>query len=87
MIATGPLQNGLHAGDHVAVIGDGTGAYWAHLARLHIVAEIPVGSASRPGLPAMDFWESEPGSQQKSIRHPAGNWSQNGDCRRNSFSC
>jgi hypothetical protein len=66
-IATGLLQNGLHAGDHIAVIGDGTGAYWAHIARLHVIAEIPAGSASPPGLPAMDFWESGPESQQKAL--------------------
>ncbi|HEX4715249.1 MAG TPA: hypothetical protein VH164_10010, partial [Ktedonobacteraceae bacterium] len=53
-IATGLFQNGFHAGDHIAVIGDGTAAYWAHLARLQIIAEIPGSSASRPGLPAMD---------------------------------
>jgi hypothetical protein len=66
-IAMGLLQNGLHAGDHVAVIGDGTGAYWAHLARLRIIAEIPAGSASRPGLSAMDFWESGPELQKRAL--------------------
>jgi hypothetical protein len=66
-IATGLLQDGLHAGDDVAVIGDGTGSYWAHLARLHIIAEIPADSASRPGLPAMDFWESGPESQKRAL--------------------
>jgi hypothetical protein len=33
-------QMGVRPGDKVAVIGDGTGAYWAHLANLRIVAEI-----------------------------------------------
>lgn len=66
-IATGLLRDGLHAGDHVAVIGDGTGAYWAHLARLQIIAEIPAGSASRPSLPAMDFWESGSESQKRAL--------------------
>jgi hypothetical protein len=65
LIAAGLLESGLHAGDDVALIGDGTGAYWAHLARLQIVAEIPGGNASH--LPAMDFWESGPASQQKTL--------------------
>jgi hypothetical protein len=67
-IAIGLLNSGLHPGDAVALIGDGTGAYWAHLARLHIVAEIPAGSASRPGHPALDFWESSVEKQQRVLR-------------------
>jgi hypothetical protein len=66
-IALQLLKGGLHPGDHVALIGDGTGAYWAHLARLQIVAEIPAGSASRPGHPALDFWESGSDLQQKAL--------------------
>ena len=66
-IAIALLQSGLHPGDHVALIGDGTGAYWAHLARLRIIAEIPASSASRPGTPAIDFWESAPDNQQKAL--------------------
>ena len=66
-IAVGLLNIGLHPGDRVALIGDGTGAYWAHLAQLHIVAEIPVGSASRPGHPALDFWEAGSELQQKAL--------------------
>ena len=31
-IALQLLKGGLHPGDHVALIGDGTGAYWAYLA-------------------------------------------------------
>lgn len=31
---------GLHPGDKVAFIGDGTGAFWARLAKLRIIAEI-----------------------------------------------
>lgn len=31
---------GLHAGDKIAIIEDGTGAYWARLAKFRIVAEI-----------------------------------------------
>lgn len=66
-LATELLQNGFHAEDPIAVIGDGTGAYWAHLARLQIIAEIPGSSASRPGSPAMDFWESGPSLQKKAL--------------------
>jgi hypothetical protein len=66
-IAVSLLSSGLHPGDRVALIGNGTGAYWAHLAQLRIVAEIPTGGASRAGRPALDFWESGPESQQKSL--------------------
>ncbi len=64
-IALGLLNRGLHSGDRVALIGDGTGAYWAHLARLQIVAEIP--AATPASLPALDFWESGPKLQQKAL--------------------
>jgi hypothetical protein len=67
-IAVGLLNSGLRPGDGIALIGDGTGAYWAYLARLHIVAEIPAGSASRPSHPALDFWQSEPELQQKALK-------------------
>lgn len=67
-IAVNLLRSGLHPGDSVAIIGDGTGAYWAHLARLRIIAEIPAASASRPELPARDFWESNPDLQQEALR-------------------
>jgi hypothetical protein len=68
LIAVAVLHSGLHAGDPVALIGDGTGSYWAHLAQLHIVAEVPASSASRPTHPALDFWESGPELQQKVLR-------------------
>jgi hypothetical protein len=66
-IAVFLLNNGLHPGDGVALIGNGTEAYWAHLARLHLVAEIPSGIVSRPGHPALDFWESRLEQQQKAL--------------------
>jgi hypothetical protein len=66
-IAVYLLNNGLHPGDGVALIGNGTEAYWAHLAQLHLVAEIPAGIASRPGHPAIDFWESGLEQQQKAL--------------------
>ena len=65
LIAAGLLQNGLHPGDHIAIIDDGTGAYWAHLARLRIIAEIPAGNGSH--LSALDFWESGPEVQQRAL--------------------
>jgi len=61
------LLKTLHPGDSVAVIGQGADSYWAHLAQLQIIAEIPVISASRPGHPALDFWEAGPELQQKSL--------------------
>ena len=59
------LNNGLRPEDDVALIGNGFLAYWAHLARLHLVIEIPGGFASRPGHPATDFWESGQEQQKK----------------------
>jgi hypothetical protein len=56
---------GLRANDKVAVLGDGLTAYWAHLGRFKIVAEIsdPSGRA---------FWAAAPELKErtyKSIRH------------------
>jgi hypothetical protein len=67
-IAVFLLNNGLHPGDDVALIGNGTEAYWAHLARLRLVAEIPAGITSRPGHPALDFWESRAEQQQRALQ-------------------
>jgi len=67
-IAVYLLNNGLRPGDDVALIGNGYMAYWAHLARLHLVAEIPAGITSRPGHPALDFWESTPQQQQRALQ-------------------
>jgi hypothetical protein len=60
------LHNGVHQGDPVAVIGDGEFAYWAHLARLHVVAEIPA-DISRPTQPSIDFWQSRQEQQVKAL--------------------
>jgi len=46
---------GLRPGDKVAIIGDGTGAYWARLGKLRIVAEI---MAMNHGT--REFWTSSP---------------------------
>jgi len=69
VIATFLLNNGLHPGEQVAVIGDGAdGAYWAHLARLRVVSEIPAGYWPPEAHPSLDFWESGPERQQRSLR-------------------
>lgn len=51
---------GLRPGDKVAVIMNGTGAYWAHLAKLRIVAEImDTGHGSK------EFWDASEEVQQE----------------------
>ena len=55
------LRSGVSAGDPIAVVGDGMFAYWARLARVRIVAEVP-SAASR------DFWASPPDSQQRVLQ-------------------
>jgi hypothetical protein len=66
-IAVFLLNNGLHTDDNVAIIGSGFYGYWAHLARLHIVAEIPGNDTSYPGHPTLDFWESGKEQQKKAL--------------------
>jgi hypothetical protein len=46
-------QMGLSSGDKVAILGDGTGAYWARLARVRIVAEIMAAYHDE-----QQFWQS-----------------------------
>lgn len=58
--AEGLWALGIHPGDKVAVIGDGTGAYWARLAKVRIVAEI-MGM----GHGAEHFWQSPEETRQK----------------------
>jgi hypothetical protein len=48
-VADGLKKMGLHAGDHVAILGDGNWAYWARLGKLKIVSTI-----MSPDTPA--FW-------------------------------
>jgi len=64
LIATYLLNHGLRPDDDVAVIGDGMYAYWAHLARLRVVAEIP-HSIGYQVNPAIDFWASGAEQQAK----------------------
>jgi hypothetical protein len=49
--ATFVLQSGVRPGDELALIGDGQYAYWARLARVRLVAEVPSRAAD-------DFWTS-----------------------------
>ena len=51
-VADGLRQMGLQPGGKVAVVGSGWNAYWARLARVQIVAEIPVRAAE-------DFWAAD----------------------------
>jgi hypothetical protein len=52
-------QMGLRPGDKVAVIADGTGAYWARLAKLRIVAEIMDTNHG-----SKEFWTASEDQQQ-----------------------
>lgn len=60
-IAQGLQQMGLRPGESIAIIGDGFDDYWAHLAQLHIVAEVPHDEGMRDSAAA--FW-SAPSSTQ-----------------------
>jgi hypothetical protein len=53
-------QMGVQPGDKVAVIMNGTGAYWAHLAKLRIVAEI-----MDSGGGTAEFWSAPTRVQQQ----------------------
>ena len=46
-VAQGLKSEGILANDRVASIGDGMNCYWAHLAGVRIVAEIPLGGGSQ----------------------------------------
>jgi hypothetical protein len=61
VVAAEHLQKiGSRPGDRVAVIGDGTGAYWARLAKLRIVAEV-MGANHGPA----EFWGSSAETRQE----------------------
>lgn len=61
VLAAEQLQNmGARPGDRVAVIGDGTGAYWARLAKLRIVAEVMGANHG-----STQFWESPEERKEK----------------------
>ena len=62
------LNNGLHPDDNVALIGNGFEAYWAHLARLHVVVEIPANIRSYRAHPMLDYWASGLEQQQRVLK-------------------
>ena len=53
---------GIEPGEHVALVGDGLGEYWARLEKVRIVAEVP--SALETGDSATAFWNSGPEIEQ-----------------------
>jgi hypothetical protein len=57
-IAEGLHANALHDGDGVAGIGTTIGVSWPRLARVHVVAEVPMDSVDA-------FWNATPDTQQK----------------------
>ena len=58
---------GARPGDKIAVIADGTGAYWARLAKLRIVAEImDMNHGTR------EFWTASKDQQQDVYKILAG---------------
>jgi hypothetical protein len=69
---------GLRPGDKIAFIGSSINAYWAHLAGVRIVAEVPLlyGRTERPLNNALindtrqiqAFWEAGPESKDKVLR-------------------
>ena len=80
--AVGLQSLGLTAGDKVAVIGDGSFAIWARLARLKIVFGGFIPGAGKPGFLDLVMGTSELGLSEAS-RHwsngggglePAGEW-------------
>lgn len=68
IIANYLFNHGLRPGDQVAVIGDGMYTYWAHLDRLHVVAEIPGATHWYTKHPAVDFWASGPEGQKHALQ-------------------
>jgi hypothetical protein len=64
-IAEGLYANGVHDGDGVAGIGTTIGVSWPRLARVHVVAEVPMDSVDA-------FWNATPDTQQRvfdALRH------------------
>jgi len=61
LVAEGLKQMGVENGAPVAVIGDSYRAFWAHLAGLQIIAEIP-------GEHSMGFWALDGPAQKRAIQ-------------------
>jgi hypothetical protein len=66
-VAQGLLELGVRPGDRVGSVGYGFASYWARLARVRIVAEIPDGEVDA-------FWSSDDSKQEAILRvfHEAG---------------
>jgi hypothetical protein len=65
LIVAAALPNyGIQPGDAVGIIGDGQVAYWAHWAKVAIVAEVA-------SMDSAYFWSSSPASQQTAVRSMA----------------
>jgi hypothetical protein len=64
VIADAMPNYGVQPGDSVASIGDGQQAYWAHLARVSVVAEIW-------SIDSGKFWRSSPAAQQAALKSMA----------------
>ncbi|MBI2870258.1 MAG: hypothetical protein HYY14_00955 [Candidatus Omnitrophica bacterium] len=52
---------GIQAGDSIAHIGNGFEVYWARLARVRIVAEIPQATV-------LNVWTNDPDAPEKAVR-------------------
>jgi hypothetical protein len=63
MVANQIRQMGLSSGDKVAIIGDGTGAYWARLAGVRIAAEIMAADHD-----ARQFWRSPEPTKELALK-------------------
>ncbi len=78
LLAKRLMQLGLRPGDKVAFIGASINAYWAHLASVKVVAEVPLlyGRTERPrnNLLVDDtrqiqaFWESDPNTRERVLQ-------------------
>jgi hypothetical protein len=72
VVAAELAKLGVRSGDRVALIGDGSGAYWAHLAGVQIVAEVPNSAPTTAACPSLDFWTGTPDVQGQAMRLFAG---------------
>ncbi|HEX5423395.1 MAG TPA: hypothetical protein VFW94_07590 [Candidatus Acidoferrales bacterium] len=60
-VAEGLKSEGIHPNDRVASIGNGLDYYWAHLAGVRIVAEIPLGGSSQ-------FWAGSEALRSRALQ-------------------
>lgn len=67
-VADGLARMGVNPGDKVASIGASHEAYWARLARVRIVAEIPVSNYRKSYKDLDDFWMADPSVKSQVIQ-------------------